>query len=145
MSDDNPHQNNGSNKKSLLTRFIQLFSSEPKNKNDLVDVLSDAQNRELINPETKLMIEGVLGVSEKTYYNIMLKSTLDQERSDRFQFIQSILESGEETFGTKANLSNWLNTPQPTLDGYTPKNMMSTITYNIGVYCNGITSNIIYW
>ncbi|GAA6173164.1 CNNM family magnesium/cobalt transport protein CorC [Colwellia sp. KU-HH00111] len=101
MSDDNPHQNNGSNKKSLLTKFIQLFSSEPKNKNDLVDVLSDAQSRELINPETKLMIEGVLGVSEMRVRDIMIPRsqmvTIDRNQVLE-EFLPIILESGHSRF-----------------------------------------------
>ncbi|WP_425390892.1 antitoxin Xre/MbcA/ParS toxin-binding domain-containing protein [Ekhidna sp.] len=71
---------------------------------------------------------GLLGVSEKTYYNMMQKNHLDAERSDRFHFIRQILASGEEAFGSKTNLSKWLKTPQSSLDGYTPLNMMSTIT-----------------
>lgn len=71
---------------------------------------------------------GLLGVSEKTYYNMMQKSYLDDEKSDRFQFIKQILASGEEAFGSKSNLSKWLKTPQSILEGYTPLSMMSTIT-----------------
>lgn len=77
---------------------------------------------------TKDHMAAMLGVSEKTYYNMMQKPLLDKERSDRFQFISQILESGEEAFGAKLNFSKWLKTPQPTLDGYIPIDMMSTIT-----------------
>ena len=77
---------------------------------------------------TRDEMAGVLGISEKTYYNMMQKSTLDQERSDRFSFIQQILTSGEEAFGSKNNFSQWLKTPQSPLDGYIPLDMMSTIT-----------------
>ena len=101
MSDDNPHQKNGSNKKSLLTKFAQLFSSEPQNKNDLVDVLADAQNRELINPETKLMIEGVLSVSEMRVRDIMIPRsqmiTIDRNQN-LDEFLPIILESGHSRF-----------------------------------------------
>ena len=77
---------------------------------------------------TKDDMAGILGVSEKTYYNMMQKPSLDRERSDRFQFIHQILESGEEAFGFKSNFSKWLKTPQSTLDGCIPIDMMSTIT-----------------
>lgn len=101
MSDDNPHQKNGSNKKSFLTKVTQLFSSEPKNKNDLVDVLADAQNRELINPETKLMIEGVLSVSEMRVRDIMIPRsqmiTIDRNQN-LGEFLPIILESGHSRF-----------------------------------------------
>ncbi len=77
---------------------------------------------------TKDEMAGILGVSEKTYYNMMKKPLLDQERSDRFSFIHQILKSGEEAFGSKGNFTQWLKTPQGVLDGYIPLDMMSTIT-----------------
>ena len=43
---------------------------------------------------------GILGVSEKTFYNIMQKEHLDRERSDRFHFIHQVLQSGKATFGS---------------------------------------------
>ncbi len=71
---------------------------------------------------------GILGVSEKTYYNMMQKPQLDTDKSDRFHFIQQILKSGAEALGSKASLSKWLKTPQPMLDGYIPLDMMRSIT-----------------
>ena len=101
MSDDNPHQSNGSNKKSLLNRIIQLFSPGPKNKNDLVNVLTSAQGRELINPETKQMIEGVLEVSEMRVRDIMIPRsqmvTIDRNQNLE-EFLPIILESGHSRF-----------------------------------------------
>ncbi len=101
MSDDTPHPSNGSNKKSLLNRIIQIFNPEPKNKNDLVNVLTDAQSRELINPETKQMIEGVLEVSEMRVRDIMIPRsqmvTIDRSHSLE-EFLPIILESGHSRF-----------------------------------------------
>jgi magnesium and cobalt transporter len=101
MSDDNPHSSTGSNKKSFLNRIIQIFSPEPKNKNDLVDVLTAAQIRELINPETKQMIEGILEVSEMRVRDIMIPRsqmvTIDRNHS-LTEFLPIILESGHSRF-----------------------------------------------
>ncbi len=101
MSDDNSHPSTNSSKKSLLNRIIQIFRPEPKNKNDLVDVLTDAQSRELINPETKLMIEGVLEVSEMRVRDIMIPRsqmvTIDRNQS-LDEFLPIILESGHSRF-----------------------------------------------
>ena len=101
MSDDNPHSNTGSNRKSLWNNIIQIFSLGPKSRNDLVDVLTDAENRELINPETKLMIEGVLGVSEMRVRDIMIPRsqmvTIDRNQS-LSEFLPIILESGHSRF-----------------------------------------------
>ena len=101
MSDDNPHSSNGSNKKSVLNKIIQLFRPEPKNKNDLVDVLTDAQSRELINPDTRQMIEAVLEVSEMRVRDIMIPRsqmvTIDRNHS-LDEFLPIILDSGHSRF-----------------------------------------------
>jgi len=101
MSDDNPHSSNGSNKKSVLNKIIQLFRPEPKNKDDLVDVLTDAQSRELINPDTRQMIEAVLEVSEMRVRDIMIPRsqmvTIDRNHS-LDEFLPIILDSGHSRF-----------------------------------------------
>ena len=52
MSEDNPHSSNGSSNKTMLDKIVQLFTGEPKNKEELVEVLNDAEDRDLIKPET---------------------------------------------------------------------------------------------
>lgn len=101
MSDDNPHPSNGSKNKSFVNKFIQWFSPEPKNKDELVDILADAQDRELINPETRQMIEGVLEVSEKKVRDIMIPRsqmvTIDRNQN-LDELLPIILESGHSRF-----------------------------------------------
>jgi len=101
MSDDNPHSTNGSSNKSFLDKIVQAFTGEPQNKEELVEVLNDAEDRELINPETKLMIEGVLGVSEMRVRDIMIPRsqmvTLDINMSLE-EFLPKILESAHSRF-----------------------------------------------
>ncbi|MFT5816318.1 MAG: magnesium and cobalt transporter [Psychroserpens sp.] len=72
MSDDQPHSSNGSSNKSILDKIMQVFTGEPKSKNQLVNALNDAQDREFINPEIKQMIEGVLEVSDMKVRDIMI-------------------------------------------------------------------------
>lgn len=101
MSEDNPHSTNGSANKSILNKIIQAFTPEPKNKDELVEVLLDAQDRELINPETKQMIEGVLEVSDMRVREIMIPRsqmvTIDRNQSLE-EFLPIILESGHSRF-----------------------------------------------
>ncbi|MGK7397555.1 MAG: antitoxin Xre/MbcA/ParS toxin-binding domain-containing protein [Candidatus Cyclobacteriaceae bacterium M3_2C_046] len=70
----------------------------------------------------------LIGVSEKTLYNIMSHNQLDKERSDRFLFIHKIFQEGEETFMTKENLHQWLNSAQVNLNRQKPIDLMDTIT-----------------
>ncbi len=101
MSDDNPHSSNGSANKSFLDKVMQVLTPEPKNKDQLVEVLDDAQDRDLINPETKQMIKGVLDVSEMRVREIMIPRsqmvTIDINHSLE-EFLPIILESGHSRF-----------------------------------------------
>jgi len=101
MSDDKLYSNNGSANKSLLQKIMQIITPEPKNKDQLVDILNDAQDRSLINPETKQMIKGVLDVSEMRVRDIMIPRsqmvTIDINHSLE-EFLPIILESGHSRF-----------------------------------------------
>ncbi len=101
MSDDNPHPSTGSTGKSILDKIVQVFTGEPKNKEELVEVLNDAQDRYLINPETKQMIEGVLEVADMRVRDIMIPRsqmiTLDINLPLK-KFLPIILASGHSRF-----------------------------------------------
>ncbi|MEE1672642.1 CNNM family magnesium/cobalt transport protein CorC [Agarivorans aestuarii] len=72
MSDDNPHSSNGSAKKGWIDKIVQLVQGEPKSKEELVEVIQDANQRELIDQNTREMIEGVLDVSSQRVRDIMI-------------------------------------------------------------------------
>ncbi|AHG75919.1 Magnesium and cobalt efflux protein CorC [Mannheimia varigena USDA-ARS-USMARC-1296] len=62
-----------SEKKSILhTLFGNLFQNEPKNREDLVEVIRDSVENELIDSDTKEMIEGVMEISELRVRDIMI-------------------------------------------------------------------------
>jgi magnesium and cobalt transporter len=101
MSDDNPHSSNGSANKSLLHKIMHVLTPEPKNKDQLVEVLNDAQDRDLINPETRQMIKGVLDVSEMRVRDIMIPRSqmVTIDINHKFEeFLPIILESGHSRF-----------------------------------------------
>ncbi|MFS6536104.1 CNNM family magnesium/cobalt transport protein CorC [Idiomarina loihiensis] len=72
MSDDNPHSANGSSGKSWAARLLQAFAGEPKSREELVDLIQDAEDRDLIDNDTREMIEGVLDVAELKVRDIMI-------------------------------------------------------------------------
>ncbi len=100
MSDDSPHSSNGSSK-SWLDKLFNGFKGEPQNKEELSDLISDAQQRELIDPQTKEMIEGVMVVSEMRVRDIMIPRaqmiTIDIEQSVD-QFLPLVLDSAHSRF-----------------------------------------------
>lgn len=75
MSDEQQSVNNTekSEKKSILhSLFSGLFQNEPKNREDLVEVIRDSVENELIDSDTKEMIEGVMEISELRVRDIMI-------------------------------------------------------------------------
>ncbi|MCX8639055.1 CNNM family magnesium/cobalt transport protein CorC [Gilliamella sp. B3172] len=68
MSDDN-HR---SPKKGFTLWLSQLFHSEPKDKEELIEVIREAEENELIDPDTLDMIEGVMDIAEQRVRDIMI-------------------------------------------------------------------------
>lgn len=64
--------NNTSSKKSFFERLNQLFQSEPKNRTDLVEVIRDSQEKDVIDPYTRDMLEGVINISNEKVRDIMI-------------------------------------------------------------------------
>ncbi|WP_018983924.1 CNNM family magnesium/cobalt transport protein CorC [Salinimonas chungwhensis] len=101
MSDDNPHSTNGSAQKSWLDKIKLTFSGEPKSKEDLVEVITEAQQRDVIDPQTREMIEGVIGVNDMRVRDIMIPrtqmTTIDIGQTVD-QFLPIMLESAHSRF-----------------------------------------------
>ena len=68
MSDDNPRRP----KKGFALWLSQLFHSEPKDKEELIEVIREAEENELIDPDTLDMIEGVMDIAEQRIRDIMI-------------------------------------------------------------------------
>lgn len=57
---------------SWLDRLTNLFSDEPEDREDLLDILREAQKQGLLDSDALLMIQGVLNVSETRVRDIMV-------------------------------------------------------------------------
>ena len=101
MSDDNPHSTNGSSGKSWFDKLKLSFSGEPQSKEDLVEVITEAEQRELIDPQTREMIEGVIGVNEMRVRDIMIPRaqmvTIDIDQPVE-EFLPVMLDSAHSRF-----------------------------------------------
>lgn len=84
MSDDNPHSSRGSASRSWLERIASIFTAEPQDLSDLEDIISEAALRQLIDTDTKDMLQGVLDVSKVRARDIMVPrsqmATIDIEQ-----------------------------------------------------------------
>lgn len=74
MSDD--HSQNGdspSSKKGFFSLILnQLFRGEPKNREELVELIRDSEQNELIDQDTRDMLEGVMDIAEQRVRDIMI-------------------------------------------------------------------------
>lgn len=101
MSDDNPHSTNGSATKGWIDKIKDTFSPEPTNHEELVDVINEAELNDVINPQTREMIEGVIGVNKMKVRDIMIPRaqmiTIDVNATAA-QLIPQVIESAHSRF-----------------------------------------------
>lgn len=72
MSDEQQSVQTQDKKSFLKSLFGGLFQQEPKNREDLVEVIRDSAENELIDSDTKEMIEGVMEISSLRVRDIMI-------------------------------------------------------------------------
>ncbi len=74
MSDDYSSSNEIHNpKKGFFTLILNhLFHGEPKNREDLVELIRDSEQNDLIDPDTRDMLEGVMDIAEQRIRDIMI-------------------------------------------------------------------------
>jgi magnesium and cobalt transporter len=61
-----------SDKRSWITRLVALVAPRPDTKDDLIESLADAEHRELIEPESRVMLEGVIRMADMTAGDVMV-------------------------------------------------------------------------
>ena len=71
MSDDNP-PSTGAQRRRWVDRISQLFSGEPQDIEDLIEMLREARSNRLLDTDTLTMIEGVLQVNQLRVRDIMI-------------------------------------------------------------------------
>jgi magnesium and cobalt transporter len=71
MPTDSEDDKNGG-RPTLMERLTALLTREPENREELLDILRGAYERQLLDADALSMIEGVLGVSEATVREIMI-------------------------------------------------------------------------
>jgi magnesium and cobalt transporter len=59
-------------KRSFFERLVEFLSPGPDSKAELLKTLADAENRELIEPESRLMLEGVLRMADLSAGDVMV-------------------------------------------------------------------------
>lgn len=97
MSDD--RSSNGH--KSWLERLTQAFVHEPRNRQELLDLLREAQHNEVLDIEALAIIEGALQVADMQVRDIMIPrsqmSTIKASQTPR-EFLPSVIEAAHSRF-----------------------------------------------
>lgn len=99
MSDDSPIR--GHKPKTLFERFSALFDSEPETREQLLEILHGARERDLLDDDALSMIEGALQVSSLKARDIMVPraqmEVVDIEDTPE-EFIPFIIETSHSRF-----------------------------------------------
>ncbi|MFM8767378.1 MAG: magnesium/cobalt efflux protein, partial [Rubrivivax sp.] len=59
-------------KRSILERLVEFISPGPDSRDELIETLADAEDRELIGPESRAMLEGVIRMADMTAGDVMV-------------------------------------------------------------------------
>lgn len=98
MSDDT--QENASNR-SLMDRLVHAIGGEPRDRNELLELLRDAQARDIFDADTLQMVEGVFQVVEMRVRDIMIpRGQMKVVESDMplEEILNVVIESGHSRF-----------------------------------------------
>ena len=91
----------GTPHRSLLDRLSHALMGEPGSREDLIQILREASQRNLIDPDSLDMIEGVFQVSEMKVRDIMVpRAQMDvvDKNSPPESYLPMIIESGHSRF-----------------------------------------------
>ena len=74
MSDPQPsrHPRPTEDKRTLFDRLVEFISPGPDSRAELIATLADAEQRELIEPESRQMLEGVMRMADMSAGDVMV-------------------------------------------------------------------------
>ena len=88
-------------KRSFFVRLIEFISPGPDSKAELIRTLADAEDRELIEPESRAMLEGVLRMADMSAGDVMVPATrmdLLEINADYDELLALVIDTGHSRF-----------------------------------------------
>src|SRR6187402_2230005 len=85
----------------LFQRIVELVARSGDGRDQLIESLADAENRELIAPESRMMLEGVLRMADMTAGDVMVAAPrMDQLDidADYESLLHSVISGGHSRF-----------------------------------------------
>jgi len=106
MTTDEPPSSQSSSKprsgeKNWLEKLFSAFSTEPKSRDELLDIIKDAAENQLVDAEALSIIEGALDVSSQQVREIMIprsQMVVVSLQDKPEEFLPKVIESGHSRF-----------------------------------------------
>lgn len=102
MSEDpSSSQSHRPQEKSWLDKLLHAFSAEPKTREELLEIIKEAADNKVLDPEVVSIIEGALDVSDQQVREIMIpRSQMVVVKIDEKpeEFLQKVIDSGHSRF-----------------------------------------------
>ncbi len=99
MSED--QSSNGQDQKSWLEKITHAFSPDPKNREDVLDILQDAKKNEIIDSEALGIIEGAITVADTQVREVMIPRSqmiVVRAEDEPIKSLNKIIESSHSRF-----------------------------------------------
>ena len=100
MSTD-PHNGRGPGLRAWFQRLSQALSGEPRDREELLELLNDARERNLFDADAQTMLEGVLQVADMQVRDVMIpraQMVMLEKDADLGQALKVVSESGHSRF-----------------------------------------------
>lgn len=101
--------------RSLFVRLVEFISPGPDSTAELIESLADAEHRELIEPESRVMLEGVIRMASMTAGDVMVavkRMDLLDIDAPYDELLRQVIETGHSRFpvfeGTRDNIIGML-------------------------------------
>jgi magnesium and cobalt transporter len=88
-------------KRTLFERLVEFLAPGPDSKDELIETLADAEKRELIEPESRLMLEGVIRMADMRAGDVMVAAPrMDQLDIDApyDELLALVIDTGHSRF-----------------------------------------------
>ena len=88
-------------RRTLFQKLVELLAPGPDSRDELIESLADAEHKELIAPESRMMLEGVIRMADMTAGDVMVPAgRMDQLdiASDYDELLHVVIDTGHSRF-----------------------------------------------
>jgi magnesium and cobalt transporter len=106
VSDPHPARAEREDKRTLLQRLVEFIRPGPDSKEELTEALADAEDNQVINAETRVMLDGVIRMADMTAGDVMVAAPrMDLINIDApfDELLHLVIETGHSRFPVYQN------------------------------------------